>query len=353
MQTKKRICYTARMCKRVPFLLLLVFFLPCRTLCEQSMQLMHHTTKGMGSHTGYSSADFFLLPHENEGHDFIPFINARGHLFNDGEIASNLGFGGRFPTSFWNFGSNLFYDYRQMAKEHFHQVGVGLEALSEKIDFRLNGYLPIKEIGRDEKQALSHMEAEIGWPLFSFFACDVYTAIGSYYLSSNDIGGKTKMHAQIADYLFLGLEATYDSLYRSAVQGIFSFSMPLGPKPAQDKKVALHKKRIHRNEIIPLAKRKTPAKTLPAAAPLPPPDMDEASFLSPFSPQMQQKERQYKLLTTSLVSKFLSIQEKGIKESLKAIFQRKSKWKMVDFNPEITSQFVPIEIEKKEEIPVE
>jgi Protein of unknown function (DUF3442). len=152
----------------------------------------------------------FLPLSARSGIDFLPFLDARAHLFNDGRFASNLGIGTRIPA-FDNacaFGANLYWDYRNSKGLNTNQIGPGLEVLSRDVDFRINGYIPLsggqynsklklaKCIGNQaiikqtSRLALPNINAEIGFPLpWKWMeVVDLYFAIGPYYLFKE--GGK-------------------------------------------------------------------------------------------------------------------------------------------------------------------
>ena len=109
--------------------------------CEADAYARDIEAGGIGYNTGYTSLDLFL------GHlsgNYFPFVDLRGHYFNDGKWAANGGFGARFLPDAWDvvFGLNFYYDYRRAYQTHFQQAGAGLEFLRDKWEVRFNGYLP-------------------------------------------------------------------------------------------------------------------------------------------------------------------------------------------------------------------
>ena len=108
------------------------------------IRLRHIESKGLGYNKGYSSLDAFLTYPKWSG-DFLPFVDLRGHVFNDGKTAANAGWGFRYLSEPKKrvFGLNFYYDYRDASKKSYRQVSAGLEALGITWDFRMNGYLPV------------------------------------------------------------------------------------------------------------------------------------------------------------------------------------------------------------------
>src|SRR5690348_10439786 len=58
--------------------------------------LRHIENKGIGYKTGYTTLEGFLA---KDWDRFVPFIDARGHIFNDGKWAANAGIGFRSLTN--------------------------------------------------------------------------------------------------------------------------------------------------------------------------------------------------------------------------------------------------------------
>lgn len=253
------------------------------------LAIRHRESQGVGYNQGYSSVDYFLSA-QGEKDQF--FFDLRGHVFNDAKVAGNLGAGWRH--SLWNdssrVGMQIFYDFRDYSHFFVHQIGGGLEWLFQTVDVRLNGYLPV---GKNEnfhnkrfcgfvgnqvivKQrfsaALPCLEGEIGTPLAKPF----YFAVGSYYLfqesshslkTGKALGAKARFDVDLGYCCSLGALATYDHIFHTRVQGVFSITIPLGPKkkkPVSRKKPVVVERvsrnlksvPIVRNEIIPIQTHK-------------------------------------------------------------------------------------------------
>ncbi|MDA7948982.1 MAG: right-handed parallel beta-helix repeat-containing protein [Hyphomicrobiaceae bacterium] len=75
------------------------------------------------------------------------FLDARGKLFEDDVQEANIALGYRqMMASGWNLGLWGGWDVRNTeAGNSFHQVSFGVEALSERYDLRVNGYVPVTD----------------------------------------------------------------------------------------------------------------------------------------------------------------------------------------------------------------
>ena len=75
------------------------------------------------------------------------FLDARGKFFEDDVQEGNFALGYRqMMTSGWNLGAWAGWDVRDTEENNtFHQVSFGLEALSERFDVRVNGYVPLTD----------------------------------------------------------------------------------------------------------------------------------------------------------------------------------------------------------------
>ena len=75
------------------------------------------------------------------------FLDARGKFFEEDVQEANLAFGYRqMMPSGWNLGLWAGWDIRDTGENNtFHQVSFGLEALSERFDVRVNGYVPVTD----------------------------------------------------------------------------------------------------------------------------------------------------------------------------------------------------------------
>lgn len=203
------------------------------------LSLYHTGEKGVGYKKPYSSLDFFISP------DFKfcrPFLDIRGHAFNNGKLAFNGGGGVRFIYGERIFGFNAYGDYRKTEHRHYSQIGLGLESLGAFWDTRINGYLTIGRRkspyfvsnNRLEREfTMQGLNAEIaahaGYNCIQF-----YTAAGPYYFSGNGrdaVGGQARFQAILEEVISLEVIGTYDNTFGAIVQGRVGlfFPFPFGP----------------------------------------------------------------------------------------------------------------------------
>ncbi|MBI2743058.1 MAG: inverse autotransporter beta domain-containing protein [Chlamydiales bacterium] len=249
------------------------------------MDLRHREEKGIGYSKGYSSADLFLS-HMTETW-LTPFFDLRGHYFNDEKYAANGGFGLRDISQSLQvvFGVNIFYDWRQIQRGHFQQVGAGIEVLGKKWDFRVNGYLPII---RRRKSIVTEREPEAGGTeisskvIYNFIGGDIEmgrTLIkchdlhlkatgGSYYLNGlfnkQVIGGFLRLSGYVSPYVAFEGQGSYDPHFKWIGQGQLSLVIPFGRRLFDLKKGGCPNERylpqerlleqVSRFEIIPTSK---------------------------------------------------------------------------------------------------
>lgn len=202
---------------------------------------------------GYTSLGIFYSPIKMG--DLIPFLDLRGHIFNDGRAAGNVGGGLRYVVSDQDavYGVNAYYDFRQSSWRHhwYDQVGVGFERLSPCFDVRINGYIPINstahsskhffDVGngffatcREKRSSMWGLDAEIGKWLFQDCYCfDLYGALGAYYngdKKNNDhhaLGGQARLAAYFYKYFSAEVQAGYDEHNHGMAQGRVTVEIPL------------------------------------------------------------------------------------------------------------------------------
>jgi len=222
------------------------------------LELKHIESKGIGYNQGYSSLDAFFTGKEG---DYIPFVDLRGHVFNDGKWGTNVGVGTRyiFDPCLWMVGVNGYFDYRSTHNTtHFTQLGAGIEAFYDRFDVRLNGYLPV---GQKRKKTKTHLEslsfkrfsgnyilmnehykntyhgamkgfnAELGGHLFgNRTEYDVYVAVGPYYYTLREgektWGGKARLKIGLTRCLFLEAIDSYDHIFHNRLQGSINITIP-------------------------------------------------------------------------------------------------------------------------------
>ncbi|MGE0198113.1 MAG: inverse autotransporter beta domain-containing protein [Simkaniaceae bacterium] len=225
-------------------------------------KLKHREHKGIGYDTGYTSLDVHFT--FTEFPDFCLFANPRGHVFNDGRFAFNLGLGARYksPNQSWVLGGNAYYDYRSETIFSPQQLAGGLELFYQTLAFRFNGYAPIgvvkKTKGRKAQVALANLQGEVEKQFVETQNVDFFAALGVYYLTGRSFKNKTfgkawgsdlRLTAQLWKRIECVFETTYDHIYNFTFQGLLSLKIPLGEgKPTLPSPFY---RSVIRSEIIP------------------------------------------------------------------------------------------------------
>jgi hypothetical protein len=249
----------------------------------------HIEANGVGYDQGYTTLEGFF---SQEFHRTLPFLDLRGHVFNNGKLAANAGLGLRYlGERIW--GANVYYDYRQTSHQDYQQISAGLESLGIRWDFRLNGYLPLTDrskvssgptfdsfedhfmiLARKTEFALKGANAEVGYHLDSI-RFPLYLAAGPYYLQGKGKeawGGSLRIAANLSPYIRIEGNTSYDSLFHWIGQGQISLIFPFGGRKQVRASrgccctdlLALKERAVQpvdRNEIIPIdtGRKKTAA----------------------------------------------------------------------------------------------
>ncbi len=87
----------------------------------------HIEPQGIGYNQGYTTLEGFFSLY-NGSCDWVPFLDVRAHIFNNGKPAINAGLGTRYLTNRRVWGINSYYDYRNTNRQHYNQVAMGLES---------------------------------------------------------------------------------------------------------------------------------------------------------------------------------------------------------------------------------
>jgi hypothetical protein len=227
--------------------------------CHSPYHMMHvgvrHTeARGVGYNDGYTTIEAFGIYDHNPY--FMPFLDLRGHVFNSGKGAGNVGIGERtvIPCINHIFGAYVYYDVRQ---ENHHlnvinQVSPGIELLGKRMEYRMNGYFPVgRTKGRAynyefsnfegnnillkyrKKFAMTGGDAEVGAHFIQSTKYDLYGAAGPYYFSAQHAsswGGKARLLGRYKEYVSLEASYSFDSVFRSIVQGTVAVNLPFGGK---------------------------------------------------------------------------------------------------------------------------
>lgn len=272
-------------------------------LYPMNLSLQHIAPGGIGYHEGYTSLTGFCS--FNRSH-FLPFLDLRGHVFNDGKPAANAGGGFRYLKGCRSYGANAFYDYRRSSSHNYNQVSLGFETLGENWDLLVNGYFPVGKRSHclskkveacttDRTQSfrfqgnhlfLVETEGFSRWKEtkkveLAFKGIDIFVrapllkkknvildgSIGPYYFKGGygqyALGGQANIVARWKEYTTFGIYGSYDNLFHTSIQGYIALSYPFGPKKQRQNKHAcsnylLEKMLlpVERQEIIVLDKHR-------------------------------------------------------------------------------------------------
>ncbi len=261
--------------------------------CPVRFTLRHIEPNGVGYKQGYTTLEGFFAPGDFYRGSWLPYLDLRGHVFDNGKLAANAGLGLRYLGERRVWGANAYYDYRSTHRLHYNQAAIGFEVLGEKWDFRLNGYLPVGKkvsrgfspkfdhfaghslfLSRKHEYALASVDGEVGCH-GKFRWIPVEVAAGPYYLRGNDQtawGGKLRAAFDLGQYFRLEGNVSYDHLFKWIGQGQASVIIPFSrrkrwtcraeyeevPKCLCETLVNRAYQRVIRSEIIPVdTKRKT------------------------------------------------------------------------------------------------
>ena len=215
--------------------------------------LRHTEARGVGYHSGYTTLEGFGIYDRTT--TCMPFVDIRGHVFDDGKFAGNIGVGGRTLLSSINhlLGYYFYYDVRQ---DHHHltaqQVSPGIELLGKRFEYRMNGYFPVGDqkshkygfkfdefhghnilIKAKQRHVMIGGDAEAGAHITQSTKYDLYAGAGPYYFSAPHAsawGGKVRLLGRFKEYVSLEATYTYDHLFKSIIQGSVAVNLPFGRK---------------------------------------------------------------------------------------------------------------------------
>lgn len=204
---------------------------------NEQIALRHIEGKGIGYDQGYTTIQLFVAPYISH---FIPMLDLRGHVFDDGRFAANAGVGLRHMNPARINGINAYYDYRQTRLMHFNQLTLGGESLGKWVDFRLSGYIPmgrksisLEHNSQKRERILKGANAEAGIHMVKKKQMLVYGALGPYYFgarATNVWGGEARIAITFFEHVCIELSGSYDSLFKAIGQGQLSLIYFFGPK---------------------------------------------------------------------------------------------------------------------------
>ncbi|MES2121952.1 MAG: right-handed parallel beta-helix repeat-containing protein [Chlamydiota bacterium] len=216
---------------------------------------------GIGYNQGYTTLEAFIAADPGRW-SVMPYLDARGHIFDNGKWAANAGAGLRTILGCRTYGLNAYYDYRNTHKLHYNQIGLGLETLGKLWDIRINGYLPVGKkitspyntqfdhfsgnrmiLSQKHQFAMKGADAEVGFHFGKSRLFDFYAAAGPYYfigeIGHNTWGGKGRLNGMFKDYITLEISDSYDTRFHNNFQVQLTLSLPFGRKSLVKKKGCL------------------------------------------------------------------------------------------------------------------
>jgi hypothetical protein len=240
---------------------------------------------GVSYGTNYTTAAMMIAPDYRVGR-ILPFVDLRGHRFDNNTYAANIGIAGRYipsPDTFCQIlGMNLFYDWRQGRKGNYQQIGLGLEMLGKRWDLRANGYAPISKTSYKTKCVfqygddffMEHRECEfisygfngeVGYYVVRNDYFFLYAATGPYYLvrkcHESTGGWQFRMRPQYKDFLAVDLSVSHDHVFETVYQAQIIFYLPLyklskriNKRPCNLSDQQIYQP-IERFEVMPLGRR--------------------------------------------------------------------------------------------------
>lgn len=251
-------------------ILLLALVLPLCSYASQAV-VRHIESGGIGYNDGYTTLEVFLSPEVNQ---YMPFLDCRGHVFNNGKWAANIGGGLRTLCNDRVYGINAYYDYRDVGHFNANQFGIGFESLGELYDFRINGYLPVGKksskpydtnfagfsgnhllLSQKYKSAMKGVNAEFGAHLTQCQSFDIYAAVGPYYFCGPTWGGKARISGTYRDFLTLEISDSYDRTFHNNFQAQISLGFSFGCESCCNNERVYDRmlQSVNRQEIIVIA----------------------------------------------------------------------------------------------------
>ena len=241
-----------------------------------------HTSSGAGF-DGFTRFQGFIPLQQNPGQN-LTFMSGQLLVDNGGNLGGNVLVGHRFfdPMTDRVWGAYLGYDHRDTGSSRFNQIGVGIESLGEGWDFRVNGYIPIGDTGKQVSQqttdtgfvlstaffqgndlilqgqrqrqtirmreaAMTGFDVEAGGRLLKIGDRGDLRGYGGLYFydaggSPDILGWRLRLEARPIDYFNLGLSVQDDPLFGAnvvfSVSANFPGSRPRGPIPSTETALA-------------------------------------------------------------------------------------------------------------------
>lgn len=216
----------------------------------QRAVLRHIESGGIGYKDGYTTLEVFLTP-DSSHWSVTPFLDCKGHIFDNGNWAANAGIGLRTLWKNQVYGINTYYDYRNAGRFNSNQIGIGFETLGERFEFHVNGYLPIGKknskpygtvfgafsgnhmlLSQKYQSAMKGFNAELGVHFAKYKFFDFYAAAGPYYfigeIARSTWGGKARISGTFRNVLTLEISNSYDRTFHNKFQAQVSVGFSFG-----------------------------------------------------------------------------------------------------------------------------
>lgn len=217
---------------------------------DTDIEISYRSKEAIGQNKGYTSIKAFVPFFSflsNQKH----FLDARAHFFDRGRSAGNIGLVSRYflGDGEWILGHNIYYDIRDNSRKPFHQLGIGLECLSNCFDVRINGYVPLgPRKSPDSKDyyfyplgriavinnfdfAMGGGDLEVGRHFSVFFANDVRIGVGPYFYRSHyeksAFGGKIRLSKELSPHMSFEVLASSDRVFKGRIQAEIAIQFPL------------------------------------------------------------------------------------------------------------------------------
>lgn len=232
-------------------IILFALMIPLSAFAAQFRATARHIERGgIGYEDGYTTLETFLAC---DG-DVATFLDARGHVFDNGKWGANAGAGLRVLSGDRIYGINTYYDYRNTGHLISNQIGVGFETMRALFDIRINAYLPfgIKSskafdaafdgfcghyvlVTQKVQSAMKGANAEFGFHLAKSESFDLSAAVGPYFFIGEETpptwGGKASLSCAFKNILAVEISNSYDTTFHNKFQGQLSLNYFFGSKP--------------------------------------------------------------------------------------------------------------------------
>lgn len=220
---------------------------------KMHVSIRHNEGRGIGYEDGYTTLEAFRID-DTHSEFAMPFLDIRGHVFNNGKLAGSIGIGGRglIESINQNIGVYFYYDVRRVGKGlTANQLSPGIELVGKRMEYRVNGYFPVGKVEGhkyDRKfeensirskryHTMTGFDSEVGLHLTQSTKYDIYAGAGPYYFQTSRVdswGGRARLLGRYKEYITLELAYSYDHLFNSIVQGSVALTFPFGPKLKRD-----------------------------------------------------------------------------------------------------------------------